>query len=146
MTYSLVHRLLGLDRPIIWVRPPDSLECSWLHGGGECRAGGSADFSCACSGFGPGRCRRAVFFGSVYVHDCVATNGVCWGVRSTLVAAVSLFPKLDAELEVLWSGCSAGLMEDKVDALWTRVRTASDSLVLHIPSSVARNPHDGVGE
>jgi hypothetical protein len=37
-------------------------------------------------------------------------------------------------------------MEDEANALWTRVRTASNSLVMHIPSLVARDPPDGMGE
>jgi hypothetical protein len=47
---------------------------------------------------------------------------------------------------VLGSGHSVGFMEDEADALWTRVRVASDSLALHVSSSVARNPLDGAGE
>jgi hypothetical protein len=62
------------------------------------------------------------------------------------VAAVSHFPELDADLEVLGSGHSAGLKEDEVDTLWSRLCTAVDSLSLHVPSSVACNPPDGAGE
>jgi hypothetical protein len=39
-----------------------------------------------------------------------------------------------------------GLTEDEVDALWSLVRTAVDLLTSHVPSSVAHNPHDGVGK
>jgi hypothetical protein len=47
-----------------------------------------------------------------------------------LVAIVSHFLEPETKLEVLGSGRSA----------------ASDSLVLHVPSSVARNPPNGAGE
>jgi hypothetical protein len=63
-----------------------------------------------------------------------------------LVAAVSHFPELRAELEVLRSRHSVDLTEDEVDALWIQVHAASDSLVLHVPSLVAHNPPDAVGE
>jgi hypothetical protein len=39
-----------------------------------------------------------------------------------LVAAVLHFPELDADLEVLGSKHSAGLIDDEVDALWSHVR------------------------
>jgi hypothetical protein len=68
------------------------------------------------------------------------------GSRSALVAAVSHFLKLESELELLGSGCNADLTEDDADALWTRVRAASDSLALYVPSSVACGPPDGTGE
>jgi hypothetical protein len=76
----------------------------------------------------------------------MGTNGVCWGSHSALVVAVSHFPDLDADLEVLGSGHSAGLIEDEVDALWSWVCMAADSLVSHVPSLVAHNPPDGAGE
>jgi hypothetical protein len=78
--------------------------------------------------------------------DATTTNGVCWVARSALVATVLHFPKLDTDLEVLESRCSAGLMEDEADALYSRVCTTSDSLASHIPSSVGRNPPDSMGE
>jgi hypothetical protein len=53
---------------------------------------------------------------------------------------------LDTELEVPGSGRSVGLAEDEVDALWTRVRAASNSLALNVPHSIAHNPPDGTGE
>jgi hypothetical protein len=48
--------------------------------------------------------------------DATTANGVRWGSHSTLVAAMSHFLVLKAELEVLGSGCSANLIEDEVDA------------------------------
>jgi hypothetical protein len=93
--------------------------------GGRCRAGGSADFGCVSSGLGARQRRWAVFFGSINVRvagllegqiDATTANGVRWGSHSTLVAAVSHFLVLKAELEVLGSGCSANLIEDEVDA------------------------------
>jgi Trp operon repressor len=45
-----------------------------------------------------------------------------------------------AKLEVLGSGCSVDLTKDEADALWTRVRVASDLLASHVSSSAARNP------
>jgi hypothetical protein len=63
-----------------------------------------------------------------------------------LADTVLHFSEMDAELEVLGPECNAGLTEDKVDALWSRVRMAADSLALHIPSLVARNPPNSAGE
>jgi hypothetical protein len=54
------------------------------------------------------------------IKDCIiatATNGVCWGTQSMLVATLSHFPELGTELELLGSGCSMDLMEGQVDAL-----------------------------
>ena len=49
--------------------------------------------------------------------DIAASNGVRWGTRSTLVAPLSHFPELEAELELLGSMRNAALTEDQVDAL-----------------------------
>jgi hypothetical protein len=49
--------------------------------------------------------------------EAAATNGVCWGSRSALVATGSHFPELVADLEVLKSGCNVGLIEDEVNTL-----------------------------
>jgi hypothetical protein len=78
--------------------------------------------------------------------DATAANGVCWGSHFVLVAAVSCFLELDADLKVLGSKRNAGLIEGDVDALWSQVRAAMDSLASHVPSSVARNPPDSTGE
>jgi hypothetical protein len=78
--------------------------------------------------------------------DAVATNRVCWGSHSALVAIVSHLPELDVDLDVLGSRRVAGLTDDEVDALWSRVHVASDSLPSLVPSSVAHNPPDSVGE
>jgi hypothetical protein len=59
---------------------------------------------------------------------------------------VAHFPELDANLEVLESGHNAGLIENEVDALYSRVRVATDSLVSHVPPSVAHSPLDSAGE
>jgi hypothetical protein len=76
----------------------------------------------------------------------MAANRVRWESRSTLVATVSHFLELDADLEVLGSDHFTGLTEDEVDALWSRVRAASDLLASHVPSSVACHPPDSAGE
>jgi hypothetical protein len=78
--------------------------------------------------------------------NAAATNGVRWGSHSALVAIVSHFPKLKTELEVLRSERSIVLIEDEADALWIQVCAASDLLASHIPSSVARNHPDTMGE
>jgi hypothetical protein len=51
--------------------------------------------------------------------DTATAKKVRWGSRSALVAAVSHFMELDADLEVLGSGCNAGMTEDELDALWS---------------------------
>jgi hypothetical protein len=53
------------------------------------------------------------------------------------------FPELDIDLEVLRFRCSTRLTKDEVDALWSWVRAAADSLALDVPSSVARNISNG---
>jgi hypothetical protein len=78
--------------------------------------------------------------------DTMDANGVCRGTRSALVAALSHFLELEAELELLGSGCNVDLTYDQVDALWTWVCVASDSLALHVPSSVAHDPPDSARE
>jgi hypothetical protein len=55
------------------------------------------------------------------------------------------FPELDADLEVLGSERSAGLIDNEVDALWSHMCVAADSLSSHVPSVVAHNPPNGVG-
>jgi hypothetical protein len=52
--------------------------------------------------------------GRVYA---AAANGVRWGSRSALVAAVSHFLELKTELELLGSGHSVDLTEDEADTL-----------------------------
>jgi hypothetical protein len=69
--------------------------------------------------------------------DATVANGVRWGTRSVLVAALSHISELNPKSELLGSGCNANLTEDQMDALWTRARVALDSLVSHVPSSVA---------
>jgi hypothetical protein len=44
-------------------------------------------------------------------------NGVRWGTRPVLVTALSHFPELKSELELLRSGQSVDLSDDQVDAL-----------------------------
>jgi hypothetical protein len=78
--------------------------------------------------------------------DATSANRVHWGSGSALVTTVSHFPELKTDLEVLGSGHSADLIEDKAVALWTRVHAASDLLVSYVPSSIACNPPDGTGE
>jgi hypothetical protein len=78
--------------------------------------------------------------------DATAANGVHWGSHSMLVAAMSHFPELDADLEVLESRRNGGLKGGMVDSLWSLVCMATDSLASHFPSLVARNLPDSVGE
>jgi hypothetical protein len=77
--------------------------------------------------------------------DDVATNGVHWGTRSALVAALSHFPVLEGKLEMLGSKCNADLREDQMGAHWIQVRPASDSLALLVLPSFACGPFDGMG-
>jgi hypothetical protein len=72
--------------------------------------------------------------------DAALTNGVRWGSRFALVATTSHFLELDADIVVLRFRRNEGLTEDEVDALWSWVRVVADSLVSHVPSSVAHNP------
>jgi hypothetical protein len=72
--------------------------------------------------------------------NTMATNGVRWGTRFTLVAALSHFLELKSELELLRFGRNADLSDDQMDALWPLVSVASDSLASLVPSSLARDP------
>jgi hypothetical protein len=63
-----------------------------------------------------------------------------------LVAALSYFPELKSELELLGFGHNTDLIEDQVDALWPLVSVTSDSLALLVPSSVSHHHLDGAGE
>jgi hypothetical protein len=78
--------------------------------------------------------------------DAVAANGVCCWTRSALVTALLHFPELEAELELLRSGCNMALREDQVNALWALAFPASDFLASHIIPSFAHGPPDGAGE
>jgi hypothetical protein len=64
--------------------------------------------------------------------DAATNNGVHSGNQSTLVAILSHFLELDAMLELFGYRLNMNLTEDKVDAFWTRVCSALDSLLSHI--------------
>jgi hypothetical protein len=78
--------------------------------------------------------------------EAATTNGIRWVFCSALVAIVSHLTELMSKLELLMFGRNADLTEDEVDALWTRVRAASDSLASYVPSSITCSPPNGVGE
>jgi hypothetical protein len=78
--------------------------------------------------------------------NTVTANGVRRGTRSTLVVALSYFPKLKSKLELLGSRWNADLSDDQADALWPLVSMASDSLVSLVPSSFACDPLDDTEE
>jgi hypothetical protein len=78
--------------------------------------------------------------------DTVTANGVRWGTRSALVAALLHFLELRSELELPGSGRNANLTDDQVDVLWPLVSTASDLLASLVPSSIAHDPPDDAGE
>jgi hypothetical protein len=54
--------------------------------------------------------------------DTATANGVHWCTRSALTVALSHFPELGTEHELLGSRRNADLMKDQVDALWTQAR------------------------
>jgi hypothetical protein len=66
--------------------------------------------------------------------------------RSALVTALSHFPKLKYELELLGFGWNADLSDDQADALWPLVSMASDSLASLVPSSFASDPPEDAEE
>jgi hypothetical protein len=78
--------------------------------------------------------------------DTTTANGVCWGTRSALVAALSHFLKLKSKLELLGSERNSDLTNDQADTLWPLVSAASDSLASLIPSSIALDPPDDARE
>jgi hypothetical protein len=80
-----------------------------------------------------------------WINTTVA-NGVRWGTRSALVVALSHFPELESELELLGSERDADLRNDQADALWPLVSASSNSLASLIPSSFAHDPPDDTEE
>jgi hypothetical protein len=78
--------------------------------------------------------------------NTATANGVRWGTRSVLVAALSHFSELKSELELLRSRHNANQTDDQADALWTWVHAASDLLASHVPPSVTCSPPDNAGE
>jgi hypothetical protein len=78
--------------------------------------------------------------------NVTTANGVRWGTRFALVVVLSHFPELETNLELLGTERNTDLMEDQMDALWTQVRSASDSLASHVLPSVTHSPPDGAGE
>jgi hypothetical protein len=77
-------------------------------------------------------------------HACI--KWCCCGVRLALTAALSHFPKLVTEMELVGSERNADLTKSQLDALWTQTRQASESLALSIPPSVARDSPDDIGK
>jgi hypothetical protein len=69
--------------------------------------------------------------------DATISNGVHWGARLALTTALSHFPELKPDLELLGPGHNANVMEGQLDALCTWTRRASESLLSRVPSSVA---------
>jgi hypothetical protein len=51
--------------------------------------------------------------------DATTTNGVHWGTQSALSTALSHFPELGTDLELIGSRRNVDLTEDQVDALST---------------------------
>jgi hypothetical protein len=74
------------------------------------------------------------------------TGSAGGGGQSALIATLSYFPELEAEIELLRSERNMVLMECQVDTLWILARPASDLLTsLDLPS-VACGPPDDAGE
>jgi hypothetical protein len=78
--------------------------------------------------------------------DATATNNVYWVSHFVLVTAMSHFLELKSELVLLGSRRNADLTEVEVDALWTQVHMASNSLASYVPSSVAHITPNGAVE
>jgi hypothetical protein len=78
--------------------------------------------------------------------DAAAANGVHWGARLVLHAALSHFPELEPELELLGSGYNADKMEGQLDAFWAWTRWALESLSSRVPPSTTHSPPDDTRE
>jgi hypothetical protein len=64
-----------------------------------------------------------------------------------LNTTLSHVPELETELELLGSRCITDLIEGQLDALWTQMHWASESIALCIPPPVAHDsPYDRVEE
>jgi hypothetical protein len=75
--------------------------------------------------------------------DAVAINGVQWGARLALTAALSYFLELEDELDLLGFGYNADLLSDGMETLWTRTHQASESLSSRVPPSATCSPPGG---
>jgi hypothetical protein len=143
VTYSLVRHPVR-PRSTVWKRPPDGLGWSLL------RTLAARVWDIVIDN--ADRSSSLVASLSTTVEqlegrvDATTTNRVCWGTQSVLVTALSQFLELDVELELLGSRRNADLMVDQVDAFWTWVHTALDSLASRVLPLVARSPPDGAGE
>lgn len=77
--------------------------------------------------------------------DAAASSGVRWGTRSALVVALSHFPELEAELELLGSGRNAEVPDAELERLWGVTGPAADALAANVSGSTARSsPDDGL--
>jgi hypothetical protein len=78
--------------------------------------------------------------------NATATNKVHGGGGGlALTTALSHFPELEPEVELLGYGCNADLTKGQLDAHWTQTHQASESLSLRIPPSLVCNSPDGTG-
>jgi hypothetical protein len=55
------------------------------------------------------------------------------GAQLVLTVALSYFPKLEDELDLLGPGYNADLSSDVMETLWTQIHQASESLSSCIP-------------
>jgi hypothetical protein len=78
--------------------------------------------------------------------DIATANGVCWWDPVSVACHLVALLELETDLELLGSRHNGDLMEDQMDALWTLVRSTSDSLVAHILPSFACGRLDGARE
>jgi hypothetical protein len=72
-------------------------------------------------------------------------TGSTGGLVGTDCRLVAL-PRVGDRARATWSGHNADLTEGQLDALWTQMHRASESLELGIPSSVAHDSPDDIGE
>jgi hypothetical protein len=79
--------------------------------------------------------------------DAVVTNGVHWGAWLALTTALSHFPKLEHEFDLLAFKYNADLTEGRgqLVALSTRTCQALKTLLSRVPLSVSHSPPDGTG-
>jgi hypothetical protein len=68
------------------------------------------------------------------------------GAQLALTAALSHFPELEDELDLLGSGYNVDLSNNEMETLWARTRRASESLSSCVPPSTAHSPPNGVRE
>jgi hypothetical protein len=73
-------------------------------------------------------------------------TGSSGGAWLAITIALSFFPELEVELDMLGSRYNVDLTHDEMEVLWAQTCWTSKSLSSRVPPSAVSSPPDGVGE